>query len=379
VRVSFALTTVSSVQRMVPYENESPTDFHITYDTLNGSREMYFTVDTEQSGLQWRRSLEAALYRHARRRWLVNMAQHAERVDAEADGLDDWSTMRCCLPLDRVNINGISEYHGFATLIGFDIGLDRDKTQWPVEKLAQGDFSGRMDLADAKSKRKSLVPGLQFMRSKPGEQKDHKDPRESSLLQRKSSQAKKSDGRDSPLVTPSSPSLPPTPTKPGVSTPRRENTQYLDTILPPPLAAAGQDSCGLPTWCASTRVNVSVLNEQAWFAEALQSAVAAAHERQFKPDVTRPKMVLDVAGYDCLATDEDLEAQLGKKASRPSTSSDDAEAEDDLDEEQDHDHGPKSLTRAVRKAEKASMAAKVFGLREDEGVYRECRRRSPTV
>lgn len=81
-------------------------------------------------------------------------------------------------------------------------------------------------------------------------------------------------------------------------------------------------------------------------------------------------MILEIAGYDCLATDEELELQFGKGTPRASTSSEDAE--EDHDEE--NDLGPRGLTRAVRKAEKATMAAKVFGLKEDEGVYREYRK-----
>jgi sterol 3beta-glucosyltransferase len=103
---------------------------------------------------------------------------------------------------------------------------------------------------------------------------------------------------------------------------------------------------------------VAVLNEQAWFAEALQSAVHGSTGRKYKSGVKRPKVIMDVAGYDCLATDDEVGAQ-GGILSRTSTSSSDGE-DDDL-----------GFASETLKAEKAALAAKVFGLREDEGIYCE--------
>lgn len=84
--------------------------------------------------------------------------------------------------------------------------------------------------------------------------------------------------------------------------------------------------------------------------------MAAAGQRKLRPGAKTPKMSLDVAGYDCLATDEEIEADKGMP--RTSTSS------------SEEDTGPQA-TREMRKSQKASMAAKVFGLNEDEGIWRK--------
>lgn len=304
----FALIEVTHVQRMSPFDPDQPCHFVITHESTTGSHELGFDVDNEPSALQWRRAFEAALFRHARRRWRENIALTARKVDEDHDG---WSTMRCCVPLDRSTISGISQYHNFATLVGLEVELDHKNVRWRPEVAAAGDFSGRTE--DQKPHKRSLFSHLT---SRPGT-------------------PTRSDSHDS-----------------GDETPRRQHTQYIDTTLPPLLAAsAGQAS----SWTDDKpcyEFNVAVLNDQASFAEALSSAVEAARDRQLLPGASRHDMTLEVAGYDCLATDEDLESHL-----RNSSSSDETRLH--------------SFTRDMRKAEKAAMAAQIFGLKEDEGVYRE--------
>ncbi|WWD19120.1 hypothetical protein CI109_103578 [Kwoniella shandongensis] len=101
--------------------------------------------------------------------------------------------------------------------------------------------------------------------------------------------------------------------------------------------------------------NIAVLKDQAWFAQAFESAVDASHQRKYKHDAKRPRMVLQVAGHDCLATDEDLES--------------DRSGSYDSEEGDDEEDGHNGLLRETRKAEKAALSAKVFGLKEEEGVW----------
>ncbi|WRT68465.1 uncharacterized protein IL334_005441 [Kwoniella shivajii] len=106
--------------------------------------------------------------------------------------------------------------------------------------------------------------------------------------------------------------------------------------------------------------NIAVLNEQVWFTRALEVAVKAAADRKYKPDIDIPPIIFQIAGHDCVATDEEIE----KRTDLSRTSS--TESEDSIiDDDDDHD----TFLHETRKAERASMAAKVFGLQEHEGVW----------
>ena len=329
---------VTSVQRLEPFDQQHPCDFRITFETAHlGTREFFFSVDNEQSAAKWRKSLEAALFRHARHKWRENMAKAGHRVDDDANP-EEWTTMRSCIPLDRVTINGLSDFHSFCTLVGLEISLDGDRVEWRPEATAGGDYSGRIsDNSPKSSFRKSI-----FHRHHSGEG-NHAEKEVS--LRRSLSDHR---GGNSPSDTAAP------------QTPSRQSTGYIDTVLPTHLAHSSDDAVACPKFVAPNgnfyEFNVAVLNEQAWFTEALQSAVGAARERHFKPTAVRPKMKLEIACYDCLATDEDIEQH---QQQRTSSSSDDLE---------DTGH---SLTKGMRKAEKGTMAAKIFGLKEDEPIYRK--------
>jgi sterol 3beta-glucosyltransferase len=286
---------LSSVQRLEPLDPERPCDCKISYDTPAGTRESLLTVDTEQSAIQWRRALEGALFRHARMRWRRNRAaQTGADVDA-AGSLDDWSVMRCCVPLDRATVEGISDYHSYLTLVSLDIALeDHEQLVYLPDQAATGDYSGSVDPPKHLPHHQHLL-----------------DP------------------------------------------PRRSSTIYIDSQLPPLLHAANRGQAAdepQNTDTPSYNFNVAVLNEAAWFAEALQNAVASARGRRYRDNVVRPKFTMTVAGYNCLANDEEMDAP-----SRASSSSAAAEQ-------------PRGIA-AMQKAEKASLAAKVFGLREEEGIW----------
>jgi sterol 3beta-glucosyltransferase len=101
---------------------------------------------------------------------------------------------------------------------------------------------------------------------------------------------------------------------------------------------------------------VAILNKESWFAVKVTDAMAEAHRLHLVEGATPTKMVLDVGGYDCLAADDEHET----------SSVDDEQPEDD-----DDDHGKPVMVVEASKAQKAAMAARLFGLREDEGIYRE--------
>lgn len=333
-----ALTPVTSIRRMEPFDSNSPCDFRITYETAHlGSRELFFSVDTEQSAVKWRKSLEAALFRQARHRWRENMSKK-RRVDEEIDA-DGWTTMRICLPLDRVTIDGLSDYHGFVTLVGLDIVLDGERVAWRPEDAAAGDYSGRTaEVAPKPAHRHSLLP---FHRSSSGDR--HSPDRAASMKRSSSGTGGHASDHEE------------------LRSPTKQPTQYIDTVLPPAMTTASGVTVPANNFCGSPKSNsynfkVAVLNEQAWFAEALQAAVAAAQERKYRVGTVRPKMKLEIAGHDGLASDDEVDTNQ----ERDSTSSEGVE-----------EHGHR-LTKDMRKAEKAIMAAKVFGLKEDESIYREC-------
>ncbi|WVF72866.1 hypothetical protein IAT40_007684 [Kwoniella sp. CBS 6097] len=297
---------LSSVHENQPLDPEHPCDFSVTYDTPVGLRKTHFTVDTEQSAIQWRRAFEGALFRHAKTKW---------RADAGFSVNDEWSTLRCCIPLDRVRIKGISDYHSFATLIGLDVGYMEDGGS-NKPSVAQGDLAGEDEPVP-------YEPGTPTRSL-------------SSQLKRSSSTAKPHD----------------------VS--RQSSTHWIDTSLPPFLAARrGAGGANHPArvchWRNQVGFNIGVFNEQAWFAKMFQAAVTKASGYTYKPDVEIPKIVFQVAGHDCLATDEAIEMA----SSQPSMESEEVDDESGLDR----------LIQDTRKAEKAALAAKVFGLREDEPVW----------
>jgi sterol 3beta-glucosyltransferase len=235
-------------------------------------------------------------------RWRSNEARRLGANGEDASHLDDWATMRCCLPLNRVKIKEITDYHSFSTLVSLDVELDdREVLSYLPDAIAQGDYTG-----------------------------------------------------DLPTRTS-------TPDSPRWTRVQRKSTSYIDTQLPPRFVAAQRsESPGRPYPVEeehSYNFNVAVLNEQASFVEALEAAVTSASHRQFRPDVAKPKLIMQVAGYDCLATDDELEVP-----SRAYSSSD------------EHDLATQAVA-SMRKAEKATMAGKVFGLREDEGIWREAFKR----
>ena len=247
--------------------------------------------------------------------------------------------MRCCVPLDSVIITGISDYHGFASLVGLDIALGKSQpVSWYPGNITQGDLAGG---AGDRVRRQSTGP------STPSKSFSFK----SAIPFLKSNSPKPS--RDtSPTRTPS----------------EAHGPMYIDTTFPPWLASALANSVkenptvyeeDQPSTNSFT-FNVAVLNEKAWFAEALQAAVETSAGRRYKTGVTRPSMVLNVGGHDCLATDEELESS-GGEVSQVSTRS-----SEDLDEEKED-----KFVSETRKAEKAAMAAKVFGLKEEEPIWRE--------
>ena len=287
--------------------------------------------------------------------------------------------MRCCVPLDRVTIKGIHDYHSFATLVGLDIELDdKQRITWRPGNIAEDDFSGANDEPANTDQgkqilNKAVATGLSAMSKRsfslkegfknksretsPGPKVD-RSPSFNIPFKSKESQTRElSDDRGSSTE---SPALQPI---------RRRSTVWIDSTIPPRLAAAGRESSDNDLssaydseayWRDAFDFNVAVLNEQAWFAEALQAAVGAAGERKYRPDVVRPKMRLDVAGFDCLATDEDIEESQSGMRRRDSEASTES-----------HIGAPDGVSNGLRKREKASMAAKMFGLNEEEGIWRK--------
>ena len=257
--------------------------------------------------------------------------------------------MRCCVPLDRVSVSGINDYHNFALLVGLDIEVGEEHVGWHPEQSSVGDHPDKT----AHPPKHSLFskPTLPFIHS------GSNTPNSSSPMRVLSGPLRRT---PSPVSTDLSPSSSSSDLRKTLSPVPRSQTKYLDSTLPSRLNNASRNSAGSDDTYHSQgdghhlfNFNVAVLNQQAWFAQALEAAVIAARERQYRAGVTRPKMRLEVAGYDCLATDEDIETDV-------SASSNASEEEEGM-----------TAARKMHKAEKAAMAAKLFGLREDLGIWSE--------
>lgn len=384
---------MSSVLRLNPQDDQKPTDFFIAYESSNGVRTTHFTVDNQQSALHWRRTLEGALFRYARQRFRESHNKPEDAKDGEDTPIEEseWTMLRCCVPLDRATIEGISEYHSFATLANLQVRLDdHNSVTWHPEQLSKGNYRGYGLVSDHPGDVDSSEPSppgtpsrtttaasddstkprhrltlrnpLKLHGSRPSSRESSRDRsgghrRSDSLNKAESLPTSPVDSRlnnqlhkDMALIghDPSAPShLPSYPHRSLTANSRFSHPSANTAPTPPPNSNEFQ-------------FLVAVLNEQAWFATAIEAAVKAAHRRHYKPDAKPARMTIDIGGYDCLATDEDVERH-------DDTVGDASSAE--LDAEEDEDAGKPRMVIEARKAEKAAMAAKVFGLREDEGIW----------
>ncbi|WVR07541.1 hypothetical protein IAU60_004583 [Kwoniella sp. DSM 27419] len=239
--------------------------------------------------------------------------------------------MRCCLPLNRVRIKGISDYHSFATLIGLEVVMDGkgDDAAGPDKTaVLSGDLAGDDVPIDDRVQR--LVTPT--------------PPRRTSSMRKNSKTPASSPGVDSPGS--------------------QAKTHWLDSALPPVLSAHANPSAHADRvykWKNEVAFNIGVFNEQIPFANAFESAVEHASGYTYKSGVSVPPLVFQVAGHDCLAADDDLELVSPRSSSVES---------DEIDGEEDSDR----LLHETRKAEKAALAAKVFGLPENEPIWSESER-----
>jgi len=423
--------SVSTLRKLEPFDPEHPNDFRVVYETPNGIERTHMSVDTEQSAMQWRRAFEGALFRHAHSMW---RSQHAKKMGLEPSSAadDQWTMMRACVPLDRIKVSGMQDYHNFVTLLGLEIDLRGEKVDFSPENDLEADHDGHQEhdhpaaapsLGLERTDSPAVMSAASTVRAPPmsppaldGQGRFHCE-KTNKLVSRLSSRSHVSSTSElkapSPARTPSQVSTKSTDgtTSPGIDTPTKKfslrNTldklapshshshsrdpsparqpkastgpQWLDSTIPGPMAkAAGGITSGKPEdWNESGpeseySFNVAVQQEQTWFVGSLQSAVAEAQQRRYKAGAKRPKMVMNVAGYDCLVTDEDLDHTIKSKSHEDASS--DSEAEHDSPEEMED--GPEVSrpsmlkVKAARKAEKASMAAKIFGLNEEDGIWR---------
>ena len=403
----------------------------MVYQTANGIERTHMSVDTEQSAMQWRRAFEGALFRHAHSMW---KAQHAKKMGLEPGSGDDdqWTMMRACVPLDRIRVSGMQDYHNFVTLLGLEIDLRGETVDFSPENDLEADHDGHqvhpevptvptvgiertespatMDPPAALRAPPLSPPALDGQGRFPCE-RTHKlvsrfssmshssttselkapsparTPSQMSQMSTKSTDGTKSPGVDTPtkkfslrntldkLAPSHSHSRDPSPSgQPKAST----GPQWLDSTIPGPLAkAAGGIVSGKPEdWGelgpeSEYSFNVAVQQEQTWFVGSLQAAVAEAKQRRYKTGAKRPKMVLNVAGYDCLITDEDLDHTIKPHEDTSSDSGEEHSSPDEMEDGPDVGRPSMLKVKAARKAEKASMAAKIFGLNESEGIWRK--------
>lgn len=373
---------LSTIRRLEPLDKESMCDFSFTYDTEHGPHTSRFTVDTEQSAIAWRRSFEEALFRQARTRWRQLQAKRTRKApeDVEGPNTDKWSMMRTSVPLDRVTITGVDDYHSFATLLGLDIELDNHQhITWRPDLIATGDFSGSDGLtpegdgAQAKPKHHHALEHTapSTPNSPPPAPEDSSSSRRFSLKAtipffKSSDGSPKSSRQSSPSRSRANSKLSLGSTPAQSPPPVDRTSTWIDSSLPPALRSRTGMLPDQGGEHDEYKFSIAVLNDQKWFIQAIEAAVAAAHERRYKPDVKqRLKMYMTVAGYDCLATDDD-DQQLPEPDEDILTDTTPASTPGVVDEDGD---GAKELSHAMRKAEKGQSAAKVFGLAESDGIW----------
>jgi sterol 3beta-glucosyltransferase len=412
---------VSTVKKLEPFDPEHPNDFRVVYETPHGIEQTHMSVDTEQSAMQWRRAFEGALFRHAHAMW---KSQHAKKMGVESTSTDDqWTMMRACVPLDRIRVSGMQDYHSFVTLLGLEIDLrDVEKVDFSPENDLATDHDGHQvsdkpptPLHDLKRTASPAVvsptssaraPLMSPSASETGRRSPCR--RTSDFITRATAKSPATStsqvGRSSPSRNPSQMSTQSADTATGNDTPTKRfslrdkldrvltpgsrepspsgihkasaGPQWLDSTIPGPLAKAGGVSSGKPEdWNESGpeseySFNVAVQQEQTWFVGSLQTAIAEAKTRRYKEGAKRPKMVLNVAGYDCLKTDEDLDHTIERHISHSSDSGDEHSPEE-MEDGPEISRPSTLRVKAARKAEKASMAAKIFGLNEEDGIWRK--------
>jgi hypothetical protein len=429
-----SLMPVSSVSRLERFNPECPNDFRMVYRTANGVERTHMSVDTEQSAMQWRTSFEGALFRYAHSMW---RAQNAKKMGLkpQSAGDDQWTMLRACVPLDRIRVSGLQDYHNFVTLIGLEIDLGDEKSDFRPENDVQTDRDGNQDQSSSSSVESfigtertdsaaSMSPTTTLLSPplSPPAFHDHgrvHRERANKLVSRLSAMShsaplSKLKKAPYPARTPSkmgTKSADDT-TPPGIDTPAKKSAagttleelapsrnhnripspahqqkrctdpQWLDSTIPRPLAkAAGGIISGKPEDRGEQGpepeypFNVAVQQEQTWFIGLLQAAVAEAKQRRYKVGVERPKMVLNVAGYDGLMTDEDFDHMIEPCAKLPSDfavepNEHEHSSPDDMADGPDVGKPSMLKVKAARKAEKASVAAKIFGLDEAEGIWR---------
>lgn len=257
---------VSSIHSLRPLDEANPADFHITYETDGHTHQAFFTVDTPQSAVQWRRDINAGLFRLLRQKWRHNAATRLGRNLESSE--NEWNTLRYCVPLNRVTLSDLGEYHGVATLIGLKVSLDApQRILFHSELAGQGDFFGASQIATT----------------------DH--------LKHLSLESK-----DLPKEDP-----------------------------------------------LTFSFNIAALNDRGTFPQTLRQAVETAHLWTARPGVKEHRMTFNVAGLDCLTTDE-----VAEQMQTP--------------EREEYVSLP---ARIARKAEKGHLAARAFGLHEEEGIWRK--------
>lgn len=379
---------------MEPYDPEHPDDFHIVYETANGLQKSHLSVDTDQSAMQWRRAFEGAIFRHATSQWKSKQAAKQGITQTDEDK-DKWTTLRACVPLDRITISNVQDYHSFVTLLGLEIDLDDvqqvsfdpSNESNDTDPVNQGLHHGHVLSGEPLKGQPGANLGLERTDS-PAALSPSSTQTASSLTQPQTATRKPTEqGHSSPATSPGID----TPTKrfslrntlerafsnhnSREPSPTRKPTgpQWIDTTVPKPLAKATNLSSYDPGNSESEidpqaeySFNIAVHTEQSWFVDSIQHAVVNAHKRRYKSGVQRPKMVFNVAGFNCLMTDEELDVPMERQISITSE-------EDEDEEPRPKEDRTQQTVKATRKAEKTTMASKVFGLDEADGIWRESR------
>lgn len=127
------------MDQLFPLNTQNPFQLKLKYNSPKGEKLLDFSVDTEESALQWHRDLESALFQYGRaKRYKQRMAEREKRraarpdaptIDGEFIAEEDdggWEVMRISLPLDRIHEVGTDDYMDFATIVSVDVDIMED-------------------------------------------------------------------------------------------------------------------------------------------------------------------------------------------------------------------------------------------------------------
>ena len=333
--------------------------------------------------MRWGRAIEGALFHQARKMWQKKPIGNGQDLQANTEKPEEgeWTMLRCCVPLDRVTVEGVTDYHAFATLVDLEIAVQETTSSgkrnphWFLNERARFTPSPRppsQDSVDRTMTRSSSASSQDTLQDTPSASPLGLEAECDS--DRDQSTRSKSAGILSPIQSGPRPgSSSNVPHRGRSLLPKLSRSPPVDPKLnqPRPMPwidpafsdmtrdSSSPDMFRSAPSSSKTEFKLALLNEQAWFVNELQKAIENVANLEYRAEATPPRMIMEVGGHDCLETDDESEREAGVDTLGMSTATSDSGAMVE-----------RSMTNDdVHKAEVAAMAAKSFGLEDLHDIY----------